>query len=427
MSMVSKNKFQIIIIGLNIFSFLFCPIILYASAIEDQNIKISGSESWYLTEPGCSRDIITDSNNDIITLCWEDYFDSQDRLFSNIIIYKYNEFGEKLWQVKWGEHGNAFPIAITVDSDDNIYAVGSFGESFIEYDVILLKYSKNGNFVWSRMWGVAQRDQSRNVAVDSANSVYITGDTYNSSEGKNVMFLVKFDTYGEFKWSRFNSEPESGRAITIDSYNRICIGLSQTDETCLIIYDKFGNFLNKTNWYRDSGGHYMQMSKDLNDNVYLASRETVKKFNINNELLLNLSISYLYFSDVAVDTQENIYIASNAINYEEMNFDYCITVYDYSGNFDYNFTCGTPGFDRLTSITIDNFNNLYLLADNWSTIVLVKNPSPGEKYYNNQEEEGSSFNPTISSIHNVFFVTSIIISIFIIVVFLFKGKRRISL
>lgn len=424
--MRTKNKLEAILIIFSIFSFVFNPIILNVSVIDGQTIKISGSDSWYLTEPGCSRDIITDSNNDIITLCWEDYFDSQDRIFHNIIIFKYNELGEKIWQVKWGEHGDAFPIAITIDSDDNIYAVGTFGESLFDFDVVLLKYSKNGSFIWSCIWGVSNRDQSRGVAVDSENSVYITGDTYNSSEGKNVMFLVKFGNDGEFKWSRFYNESESGRAIINDSYNRIFIGLSQSDETCLIIYDKNGNVLNKTSWYRDPGGRYMQMSIDLNDNVYLGSCETVKKFNINYELLLNLSIAYLFdFNDVAVDSQENIYIASNAFNYEELNIDYCITVYNYSGNFDYNFTCGTPGYDRLTSITIDNFNNLYLLGHNLSTIVLVKNPSPGEKYNGNQE--GLSPNPTISSFLILFLITSIIFVVFVVMIILFKGKRRFTL
>ncbi|MFX0037580.1 MAG: hypothetical protein ACFE9I_18320 [Candidatus Hermodarchaeota archaeon] len=370
----------------------------------------SESDFWHHIEPepGYSRDLVADSSNNIIILCYETYFDLYDKLASNIIISKFNGTGEKLWNTKWGEHGNAFPIAITVDLEDNIYVVGTFALSSVHQpDVIILKYSKNGILQWSQLWGTNDMDQSRDIAVDSENSVYVSGEFYNLTEQNCDIFLLKFDANSCFKWIRTYTEnrSESGRALIIDSFDRIHIGASKTtyiagnypwdngkyiEEACLFTYDKNGNLLNKTGWSKDSGCAVMHMNVDLNDNIYMASRGRIIKFNKNIEVLLNFSSISGTFYDITVDNRESIYMGSNKFIDDERSFDYFIIVYDNSGNHDYNFTYGMPGFDNLKSITIDNFDNLYLLGDNQKNISLVKNPLYVEEYTSPLEESDES-------------------------------------
>lgn len=355
---------------------IFCLIALSIALIipfiiNKFNWSLTEKVKWSLSEAGVSRDIVIDSNNNIITLCYDDYFDAEGYIIYEINIFKYDKFGNKLWRVKWLEGKSAFPIAITVDSDDNIYAVGSYKEEdYLKYDVIILKYSKNGNLEWSRRWDKSERDQPRGIDCDSENNVYITGEIVNETENRSDIFLLKYDTNGTLQWSKCitEGENESGRAIIIDNNDFIYLGLSKnSNESALIKFNKLGNLMNKTKWMRDFGCSIIKMDKDVNNNIYMASRGNLKSFNNKTKVILNFSITE-DTRDVAIDNYRRIYIAHSCSSYS----DCCIDIYGNSGRLFNRITYTTSGYHRLTSIAIDNLDDLLLLGDNWNTILLVK-------------------------------------------------------
>jgi len=113
--------------------------------------------------------------------------------------------------------------AVAIDSQDNIFVVGSSGFSSIPV-AIIIKYDSNLVHQWNRTLNFTGAavfgDSAADVAIDDEDNIYVTG-TANRS-----IFLVKYDTNGNQLWNLTSSyDPVSqGRAIAIDSKNYIIIG-----------------------------------------------------------------------------------------------------------------------------------------------------------------------------------------------------------
>ncbi|MFO8018002.1 MAG: SBBP repeat-containing protein [Promethearchaeia archaeon] len=95
---------------------------------------------------------------------------------------------------------------IAIDTADNIYIAGgteSFatGSSSGSRDCILLKYENSGVREWNRTWGAEEYDYGWGVAFDGSDNLYITGVTESFGEGNSDAFLAKYDTSGNFLWS----------------------------------------------------------------------------------------------------------------------------------------------------------------------------------------------------------------------------------
>jgi hypothetical protein len=69
------------------------------------------------------------------------------------------------------------------------------------YDMFLTKYDTAGNKKWTEQLGSVNSDSGQGVTVDSDGNVYVTGDTHGSLDGNTNMgeadiFLSKYDTAG---------------------------------------------------------------------------------------------------------------------------------------------------------------------------------------------------------------------------------------
>lgn len=132
----------------------------------------------------------------------------------------------------WGK--GAHPIAhpptddegegVAIDKMGNIYFIGEFMDTLVighdtlksvqyRYACFLMKYDKNGNFLWARQ-STGKHIQSTQygygVAVDKADNVYITGNFKDTSYfGSHALvtpsmdaFVVKYDSVGNVKWAK---------------------------------------------------------------------------------------------------------------------------------------------------------------------------------------------------------------------------------
>ncbi|HEU17930.1 MAG TPA: hypothetical protein ENO00_00890, partial [Deltaproteobacteria bacterium] len=125
---------------------------------------------------------------------------------------------------------------ITVDSADNIYVTG-YTEGFLDgevntggYDIFLAKYDTNGNRLWTQLLGTTFRDDGYGVATDSTGNIYITGRTNGNLDGEvNTggydIFLVKYDTNGSRLWTRLlgTALAECGYGIVVDSTDNVFV------------------------------------------------------------------------------------------------------------------------------------------------------------------------------------------------------------
>lgn len=151
-------------------------------------------------------------------------------------------------------HGEAvlYIKSMIIDNDDNIYLTGwfdgtiQFGSSMIEssgMEVLILKFNKNMEIVWSKHFGPGSPtmiQQGNSLAFDkSKKNFYVTGNFIGSkdfgnglvqSNDKNI-FLAKYSLDGELKWvknfgswSGAASYTEEGQKLYVDDHDFVYLG-----------------------------------------------------------------------------------------------------------------------------------------------------------------------------------------------------------
>jgi cysteine-rich repeat protein len=203
----------------------------------------SGVFQWARQEQGgtgsvYATSVSTDSNGDVIV---GGYFrgsvDFGAGMWStasegayNYFIIKYDSLGNYLWaDSQDGGIGNSFAYSIDVDLSRNIYLVGHFKTNPVDFgagnwsptgmDYFIIKYTKDGNFLWADREDSGNASVSANdVEVDSEGNVYVVGafEATNSYPKTNPVinfgtgdwvplgsdyFIVKYTPEGTISWT----------------------------------------------------------------------------------------------------------------------------------------------------------------------------------------------------------------------------------
>ncbi len=187
------------------------------------------------------------------------------------------------WNRTWGRkcyYCMDFSDDVAVDSSDNIYVTGdSPSLSGGGTDVFILKYTSSGILEWNSTWGnmTSSNDYGYGVATDSSDDVYIVGTTIRDYIAKDII-LLKYDTSGVFKWSRTLGDiiHDEGVSIVVDSLDNIYFtGIwnrgwhKQKHDIILAKYDQSGT----QQWNRTWGGsdfdRVSNVVVDSLDNIYV--------------------------------------------------------------------------------------------------------------------------------------------------------------
>jgi len=183
---------------------------------------------------------------------------------------------------------------ITVDSADNIYVTG-YTEGFLDglpnaggSDSFLVKYDTNGNRLWTQLLGTAFGDDGYDVIVDAGGNVFVTGFTEGELDGEvNTggydIFLAKYDTNGNRLWTRLlgTAFRDDGYGVATDSTGNVYV----TGRTN-------GNLDGQTN----TGGY----------DIFLATYDT-NGSRLSTELLGTAFADYGY--GIVADSADNVYVA----------------------------------------------------------------------------------------------------------------------
>jgi hypothetical protein len=112
-----------------------------------------------------------------------------------IFLIKYDKSGSEVWERLWGGKGSESSRVVLADSE-SVYVVGktdSYGNG--KNDIVLVRYSKDGDEEWYRTWGGAGVDESHGATM-SGNHIYIAGETDSYGNGKQDALLIKADKSG---------------------------------------------------------------------------------------------------------------------------------------------------------------------------------------------------------------------------------------
>lgn len=136
-------------------------------------------------------------------------------------LVKYDSTGNRQWSTYYGGSGYDFGLSVAADANGDVYLSGSTenssaiatpgshqptygGGTTAGGDAYLAKFDPNGNRLWATYYGGGGDDFGRAVAVDTANAVYMAGETNSafgiatigSYNGSVDAYLVKFDPNG---------------------------------------------------------------------------------------------------------------------------------------------------------------------------------------------------------------------------------------
>lgn len=196
--------------------FLFFVMLSFLAGCTSQEIspEIIESQSWirYLGEDinGFAKDIVVIETGIYITGYTSGELEGNKSAGkSDIFLAKFNFNGISEWITQWGTEEKDRGNNIAVDST-GIYVAGNVEGSLNNYpyygkrDLFISKYDFNGIQLWTSQLGTTGDDYTRGLSVNSS-GIYITGATSGdlngkNSEGKDDIFLIKFNTEGVLQW-----------------------------------------------------------------------------------------------------------------------------------------------------------------------------------------------------------------------------------
>ena len=320
---------------------------------------------------------------------------------------------------------------IVIDNYYNVYIVGKvYNSSKNAFDIIIVKYNNSGNQIWNETWGGNSEDLGFAIDIDPSNNLYIIGGSYSLTNGSSDIILLKYSSSGELLWYRTwgGAQYDTGYGITVDDYDNIyVVGYTESFETfgdvILLKYNSTGDLKMNTTW----GGIDTDLAYDVDldsfGNIYITGYTSsfgaitsdffLAKFDTNCELQWNVT----WGSDLpdngyslVIDSSDNILVVGNTQNYGAGNNDIALLKFNSSGDLLWNSNWGGPEHDYGYSIDLDSKENIYI-TDTKSydgidkDVCLVKFNSSGDyiwhKIWGNQLED-IAYGIALDSYDNIF-------------------------
>lgn len=245
---------------------------------------------------------------------------------TNIGTYKLNKDGEIVWfrnhyennsLANWGEK-------IIYDKSGNIFIIGSVDFSISGSDVITIKYDTLGNFYWSRIYSTVNNNEwGKIVGKDSSQNILLSGYDYNPATGEDWV-LLKYNQNGQTLFQR-----RYGRNYTDDEPKSMAI--------------------------------------DENNNFYITgfieAYFVINKFHYNGQLIWERIIDGGY-SNKIVYYQNYLYATGS-------NNDFLTVKYDKEGNELWRITGNTGFFSEGNDLIVKD-NEIYVIGTSNQDILIIK-------------------------------------------------------
>ena len=300
----------------------------------------------------------------------------------DIFLVKYDSSGVQEWNRTWGETNNDEGYGIALDSTGNIYVVGvNVVSPGVDNDMVLVKYNSSGVQQWNRTWGGNFDERGYDVAVDSSGNIFVTGLTVSFGPGTCGVFIVKYNSSGSQLWNQTwgGGAIEYGYAIALSTSGNIYLAGSTTSygpPNTNVFLAKF-NSSGDWKWSQFWGGGAIEGAADITvdsqENIYVAGSTSSFTAGGYDTLLIkyNSSGSQQYnrtwggtlddtLASIVLDSSNDIYLTGSTGSFGADGLDMLIMKYDNIGNLQWNRTWGGSSNDRGNAILLDSSEDLFV-------------------------------------------------------------------
>ncbi len=124
---------------------------------------------------------------------------------SEIWVLKLSTNGNIIWQKIFGDNSTGMEVgrSVTATSDGGYLIAGttdSYGNG--SKDLLIIKLDKNGNLMWSKVYGGAGSENAYTVIETSDGGYIVAGATDSFGAGLNDGWLIKIDNNGTIVWEK---------------------------------------------------------------------------------------------------------------------------------------------------------------------------------------------------------------------------------
>ena len=274
----------------------------------------------------------------------------------NLLLVKRSTTGQVLWQKEYNAGANSknYGIALTTDSDENIYVAGAtYNPVNQNHDYLILKYNAGGTLLWSHVENGVDNGEDIPTAIilDESNNIYVTGGSY-SNTSKYDFLTLRLNTNGMVAWKeRYDHNQKDdfpiGLKTTTDGKIKVTGRSGNTDtdwDYASLHYDTdLDSLLSEvrtgttglevpTAITQNDSGHYIVTGyggASIQDDCYTVVLDA--DFNVLWEAWFDGEGLEDRATDVEVDNNNNVYVCG----YTEKNNggkDFLLIKYDGSGN-----------------------------------------------------------------------------------------------
>lgn len=161
----------------------------------------------------------------------------------DVFVVKFNELGDTLWLRKINDPGSQFLYSCQALAGGDYIACGTTEGPGNTYLIMLMKFSENGDVIWSRTFTRYDKSWGYCVRQTADQGFIITGNTIQTTSGITDVYLIKTDSSGFITGI---DEKDILREVKVfpnpatDLATFHFTGTLPDDETQVIIYDLFG-------------------------------------------------------------------------------------------------------------------------------------------------------------------------------------------
>ena len=317
----------------------------------------------------------------------------------DIYIAKFNSSGVKLWEQIWGgSEYDSFNDYI-VDSENNIYIVGTTSNYYNAYSgsIFLLKYNTTGNLLWFKtidQFNYNAFFKFHSIDIDLNDSIFISSTGYNSTNFKT--FITKINSSGNIFWTEeieIGFDPNDLK-IQIDSVGNIYLYGDSYPNLFLLKLNTSG----ARQWYNEWGGRFRdaEMKVDLEDNIIVIGMSYYQEDHKNNLWIMKFNNTGNLTRKIICKSFERYHTPFSEVLFLENIFIFVessLFEYNYSLDSQWNFTIGGPlqinemlGFNY----AITSQHEVYFIYYTGGDINILKCNSSGDIIFN-FKWEGSYF------------------------------------